>query len=148
MIQFIRCAKTGVPFPLSRVSHIEPVNERWSYPFVAIITNGGGRAYLYDHDVDELQATYVPAPAGTTVYQACYNEDDDEMWHCEVPVIAWRLERGDVEPIGVEGKIAEASNAWWLAKCPGERVIDCYGSVYDNIEIALEALKNDHKRQR
>ena len=105
-------------------------------------------AYLYDHDVDELQASYVPAAPGQRVFEASYSEGangEDEIWCCEVPVVAWRIERGDVEPIGPEGKIGDASNSCWMMMCPDGRVIYAHSGTYDSLELALEALKGELK---
>jgi len=144
MQQFIRCARTGTLYPVSRVSHIVPVGQQGAHPFRAVL-RGDDAAYLYDHDVDELQASYVPATPGQRVFEASYSEDEDEIWCCEVPIVAWRIERGDVEPIGPEGKIGDACNSCWMMMCPDGRVIYAHSGTYDSLELALEALKGELK---
>ena len=148
MQQFIRCARTGALYPVSRVCSIEPAARQGAHPFRAVIEGEHNTvaAYLYDHDVDELQASYVPATPGQRVFEASYSEDEDEIWCCEVPIVAWRIERGDVEPIGPEGKIGDACNSLWLMMCPDGRVISPHSGTYDNLELALEALKNERKQ--
>jgi hypothetical protein len=151
MQQFIRCARTGALYPVSRVCSIEPVARQGAHPFRAVIEGEHNTvaAYLYDHDVDELQASYVPAAPGQRVFEASYSEGangEDEIWCCEVPVVAWRIERGDVEPVGPEGRIGYmACNSLWLMMCPDGRVINPHVGTYDNLESALEALKGDFK---
>jgi hypothetical protein len=119
------------------------------FPFRALIEDGEGgfdEAYLYDHDVDDLQACYVPATPGQKVVEVNYDCDCDdgggvEICYTEIPFVTWRLERGDVEPIGPEGKIAAASNSLWLMVCSDGKVIWPMGGVYDSLEDALEQVK-------
>ena len=147
MQQFIRCARTGTLYPASRVRSIEPLRQQGVHPFRAVITEHVA-AYLYDRDVDELQASYVPAAQGERVFEAFFGEGEGEIWCCEVPVVAWRMERGDVEPIGPEGKIGDADNSCWLIMCSDGRVISPHSCTYDNLESALEALDREFKSRR
>jgi hypothetical protein len=140
MQQFIQCVRTGVLYPVSRVSRIEPVAGSGP-PYCAVIADKEGeydQAFLYS--VDDLQATFVPATPGQKVIQANYG--DGEFWYSEVPVVAWRLEQGDVEPIGPEGKIGDADNSTWLVELPDGRIMCPGDCVCDNLQEALERLKS------
>ena len=122
--------------------------------FCALIENGEDsytEAYLHDHDVEELQASYVPAAPGQRVLDVNYQCDGDsdgaEIWYGEIPVISWRLVRGDVEPIGPKGKIADGSNCLWRMLCSDGKVVWPMMGTYDSLKDALEQVKDHAKAE-
>jgi hypothetical protein len=130
---------------------------------VAVLKNGA-KFNVDHHAVEELCATYVPAAAGQTVWIAHYNVDEDKgadstendaengMFVYDAPVIAWRMLEGEGQPVLPEG-VLEADTSGrnttirWAMKTAEGMVVDCWGSVYSDLESFKKDYLADHRRR-
>jgi hypothetical protein len=150
--KFIKCARTDKLYPINRIYRVEPLSVYDGAPFHALIEDGKDGfqiAFLYANQVEDLQTTYVPATPGQKVLQVNYDRDGgDDMFYFEVPVIAWQLNRGDVVPVGLEGKIdVIAENVLWLMVNVDGQYIWPHMGVYDSLEEALDEIKNEVRKR-
>jgi hypothetical protein len=127
-------------YPVSSVLRIEPIPGSGPAYRAVIAGKDGEYSQALLYSVDDLQAIYVPATPGQKIISASYG--DGEFWYAEIPVVAWWLERGDVEPIGPEGKIGDADNSTWLVELPDGRIMYPGDCVCDSFLEALERLKS------
>jgi hypothetical protein len=151
MAKFIRCKMNHTLYPVERIVRIEPTDEPDSpYPWVAFVTDEHGkirRARLMRCQVDELEATYLPAPAGQTVLEVIYEPSDDSLYISEVPVIAWKSSDDGWEPIGAGGQVGNGANTRWFMGGPDGKCIfpEMWGTA-ESFDKAIEWVKEDVRK--
>jgi hypothetical protein len=140
MEKFVRCARTGVYYALRHIHRFVPDNATLCYTAFGTAEDGDRfAAHIYPHEVEELASTYVPATPGQRVIEVNYG--DGEFFHLEVPLVAWRLCEGEIEPIGPEGKVAAGCNSTWVVLLADGRYMHPEMGVSDTLEEALQLSK-------
>jgi hypothetical protein len=120
----------------------------WAHGYIVYGRQSGWVAHVYDHVIDDLQSTFVPATTGQQVVEIAYDQKEGAVVHWYVPVVAWQLNGGDMTPLGVEGKIADGSNTTWVILNSHGGAVDAWATQYETLDAALQDKLEDFRRDR